>query len=97
MTIGLNYAALNHSSYENLTATIYPEIIHAHLRSMNIPGSQHHNEIATILKNSGITLLKAEANSNIFKKIGTEEEKNPDGTPKKDSNGNKIYKNADCP
>jgi len=51
---------------------------------------------AFILKNSGVDLLRAEPGSNIFKKIDVVPDKNPDGTEKKDANGNTIYKNADC-
>ncbi|KHJ36634.1 hypothetical protein PBAC_31880 [Pedobacter glucosidilyticus] len=53
--------------------------------------------LATVLQDSGIILSKAAANSNEFKKIGTEQVLRNNGQPKKDANGNSIYKNSDCP
>jgi len=53
--------------------------------------------MAFVMKDSGITLLKASSGSNDFKKIGLNEVKNPDGTLKKDSNGNQVYETQDCP
>ncbi len=45
--INLNLAALDYASDEHIAATIYHEIIHAHLRNEGISGGEHHNIIAT--------------------------------------------------
>jgi hypothetical protein len=44
--INLNLAALDFSSNENITATIYHELIHAYLNTQGIPKSQQHDTIA---------------------------------------------------
>ncbi|MEL1256167.1 hypothetical protein AAEO57_20435 [Flavobacterium sp. DGU38] len=51
---------------------------------------------AFILKGSGVDLLVARPGTNTFKKIDILPAKNPDGTAMKDSNGQPIYKKADC-
>jgi hypothetical protein len=57
----------------------------------------YERALATILEDAGVTLSKAKANSNEFKKIGTEQVLESNGQPKKDGNGNNIYRISDCP
>jgi len=46
--IELNLAALNYSSNENITATIYHEIIHAYFYTQQVPKAQHHDIMADV-------------------------------------------------
>lgn len=56
----------------------------------------HERAMATVMKNSGITLLKAPVNSSTFKKIDTQQVKDANGNPVKDGNGNNMYLKIDC-
>ncbi|MBD0726727.1 hypothetical protein B6A10_16285, partial [Flavobacterium sp. L1I52] len=82
------------SDLYNLHANVYNSLI-ANDPNISIFEAQDR-AMAYILKDSGVDLLRAEPGSDIFKKIDVVPDKNPDGTEKKDANGNTIYKNADC-
>jgi hypothetical protein len=49
-----------------------------------------------MLKDAGMTLLKATSTSSDFKKIDTEPVKDANGNPVLDANGNPTYRKADC-
>lgn len=51
--------------------------------------------MATVMQNSGITLLKAPENSDTFKKIDSQQVKDANGNPVKDVNGNNMYLKID--
>ncbi len=57
----------------------------------------YERTLAFLMKQAGVTLVKAQANSNIFKKIGLQQKKNADGSPAVNASGIPIYENADCP
>lgn len=51
---------------------------------------------AYLFRDAGITIVKAPSGSDTFKKIGFQQQLNPDGTPTKDASGNPVFINADC-
>lgn len=56
----------------------------------------YERALAFIMKQAGVTLVKAAAGSDTFKKIGLRQKLNPDGTPAVNAQGEPIYENADC-
>ncbi|MBK0383563.1 hypothetical protein I5M32_11400 [Pedobacter sp. SD-b] len=75
----------------------YREIKDSFLENNNTENQAHEKALAFVLKESGISLLKADPNSKEFKKIDTDQKKNPDGTDAKDANGKNIYNTSNCP
>ena len=64
--------------------------IEGELRSRGVPENEaKERALAVIMKDAGVTLVKAEVNSNTFKKIGAIKEF--------DSGGKPVYVRADCP
>lgn len=57
----------------------------------------YERTLAFLMKQAGVTLVKAQPNSNTFKKIGLKQKSNPDGTPMYNANNQPVYENADCP
>jgi hypothetical protein len=51
---------------------------------------------AYIMKQAGVTLVKAPAGSDTFKKIGIKQQVDPTGTPVVNTSGDPVYENADC-
>lgn len=56
----------------------------------------YERAMAYIMKQAGVTLVKANAGSNTFKKIGLRQKRDANGNPMVNTNGDPIYENADC-
>lgn len=57
----------------------------------------YERTLAYLMKDAGVTLLKANAGSDTFKKIGLRQKLNADGSPAVNANGKPVYEKADCP
>jgi len=56
----------------------------------------YERTLAFLMKQAGVTLVKAVSGSNVFKKIGLQQHLNADNSPAVNANGDPIYENADC-
>ena len=56
----------------------------------------YERTLAYIMKQAGVTLVKAKPGSDTFKKIGIRQKKNADGSPAINTNGDPIYEKTDC-
>jgi hypothetical protein len=56
----------------------------------------YERTLSYIMKQAGVTLVKANVGSNTFKKIGISQKKDANGNPMVNANGDPIYENADC-
>jgi hypothetical protein len=91
-----NSISANAGFEPNSTIGMQASIMQARLEAQGYSADEaKERTLAYIMKQAGVTLVKAAAGSNHFKKIGIRR-KIVNGQPATDPSGNPIFENADC-